>query len=142
MLLRIIITVRAADLHWKHRHPVTQCFSSTLLCKKRVWAGALERFWLLTSVFLFTRCPNQLETSSLSLKPLTSSQQTVRTALTLFIALRRSVSYLLLFSSPVIFFQYFCHVSLKHWRKTHQVLIWNRLKYAFIVHGPLHLIIP
>lgn len=73
---------------------MTQCFSSTLLCKKHVWAGALERFWLLTSVFLFTRCPNQLETSSLSLKPLTSSQQTVRTALTLFIALLRSVSYL------------------------------------------------
>lgn len=78
MLLRILITVHAADLHWKHRHPVTKCFYSTLLWKKHVWAGALERFWLLTSVFLFTRCPNQLETSSLSLKPLTSSQQTVR----------------------------------------------------------------
>ena len=36
MLLRILITVHAADLHWKHRHPVTKCFYSTLLWKKRV----------------------------------------------------------------------------------------------------------
>lgn len=78
------MTVHAVGLYlfcffysFKHRQSVNQSFQSKMLCNEIMWAAILQRLWLLTSVFLFTRCPNQLETSLLSAKPLKSSQQTV-----------------------------------------------------------------
>lgn len=73
----------------KHSQSVTQCFYSSVLCNKLsyTWVGVLERNWLITSVFLLTRCPNQLEISSLSPKPLTSSQQMVHSDFSWFIHL-------------------------------------------------------
>lgn len=110
---------------WLALQTQTVCDSVVLFhrafCKELEWVGFLERFWLLTSVFLFTRCPNRLETSSLSPKPLRSSQQTVHSSF--FSICLPSVFCFLIFYSSLLWFSFNISSSLKDERETHLVQI-------------------